>query len=337
MKILDVNYVKWIKLCLAVPLAMVIASIFGLAFAPSAGIITLLTVFDTRKETFVVAAKRVAAFCIMCILCRIVFSIALNIPAYAVFICLFLFICYRFRLEEAIAMNAVLATHFLSAETVSLEMIGNESLLFAIGTGLGILSNLVMPENLQKVREKQRAIDEKMKSILTRMSDYICREDKSDYTGSCFAQVEELLKGLEEEAVIRMSNRMNDNDVYFLKYMHMRTRQCESLKDIYGSIVELSGVPGQAYEISYFIREISDSFHEMNNAETLQAKRNELENSYKEAPLPESRNEFEDRATLFHILRCLKTFLQEKRDFVTELTEEERARYWTIQSKNRES
>ncbi|MGN1146781.1 MAG: aromatic acid exporter family protein [Lachnospiraceae bacterium] len=338
MKFLEVNYVKWIKLCLAIPLAMVIAGVCGLSFAPSAGIITLLTVFDTRQETFVVAAKRVAAFCIMTILCKIIFSIAgCNIPAYAVFICLFLYICYRLKLEEAIAMNAVLATHFLSAETVSLAMIGNESLLFVIGTGLGIAANLVMPGNLQKIREKQRATDEKMKNILTRMSDYICKEDRSDYTGGCFAQVEELLKGLEEEAVIRMRNRLNDNDVYFLKYMHMRTRQCESLKDIYGSIVELSGVPRQAYDISAFIREISDSFHEMNNVETLLAKRDELENSYKAAPLPESRSEFENRAALLHILRCLKTFLQEKRDFVTELSEEEKARYWMMETQTKES
>lgn len=333
MKDFKINYVKWIKLCLAVPLAMVIADALGLTFAPSAGIITLLTVFDTRQETIVVAVKRVAAFCVMIILCKLIFSIAVNIPAYAVFICLFLFICYRFRWEEAIAMNAVLATHFLSAETVNFSMIGNESLLFVIGTGLGIVTNLIMPENIRKIREKQGATDGTIRDILTRMSDYLCREDRSDYTGACFAQVEELLKDLEAEAVIRMRNRLNDNDVYFLKYMRMRTRQCESLKDIYSSIVELSGVPEQAYDISRFILEISNSFHEMNNVKMLLDRQEELVNSYKRAQLPESREEFENRAALFHILRCLRTFLEEKRNFVDELSEEEKARYWNLQRK----
>lgn len=330
MKFLGINYVKWIKLCLAVPLAMVIAGALGLSFAPSAGIITLLTVFDTRQETFFTALKRVAAFGIMVVLCRIIFSAAgITVPAYAVFISLFLYICYLFKLEAAIAMNAVLATHFLSEESVSLAMIGNEGLLFLVGTGVGILVNLIMPRNLEKIREKQKQTDETIRAILLRMSEYLCREDRSGYTGTCFAQVEEVLASLEEEALIRMQNTLDESDRYFLKYRHMRTRQCESLKDIYGSIIELSGVPKQAYAISAFIREIGESFHEMNNAEKLLARLAELADFYKEASLPQSREEFENRAVLFYILRCLRTFLQEKREFVQALTDGEKARYWT--------
>ena len=56
-----------------------------------------------------------------------------------------------------------------------------------------------------------------------------------------------------------------------------------------------------------------------------------LADYYKTAPLPESRQEFEDRATLLHILRCLKTFLLEKREFVQGLTAGEKARYWTAE------
>lgn len=330
MRLVGINYVKWIKLCLAVPLAMVIAGALGLSFAPSAGIITLLTVFDTRQETFFTALKRVTAFGIMIALCKIIFGIAgVSVPAYAVFISLFLYICYLLRLEAAIAMNAVLATHFLSEGSVSLAMIGNESLLFLVGTGMGILVNLIMPKNLRKIREKQKQTDEAIKAILFRMSEYICREDRSGYTGTCFAPLDELLLSLKEEALIHIQNTFYENDRYFLEYMHMRTRQCESLKDIYGSIIELSGVPKQAQDISAFIQEIGESFHEMNNAEKLLARLKELTDFYKETPLPQSREEFENRAVLFYILRCLENFLQEKRDFVQTLTEAEKTRYWT--------
>ena len=113
--------------------------------------------------------------------------------------------------------------------------------------------------------------------------------------------------------------------------MRMRARQCDSLKDIYTGIVELSGVPKQALEISAFIKEIGKSFHEMNNVERLLARQQELTDYYKTAPLPESREEFEDRATLLHILRCLKTFLLEKREFVQGLTAGERQRYWKME------
>lgn len=323
------NYVKWLKLCISVPLAMAVAETIGLSYAPSAGIITLLTVFNTRQETFRETLKRVAAFAIMVVLSVGIFGmLGCHVYAYAVFFCLFLLLCYLLRLETAIAMNAVLATHFLSSRSVEPAMIGNEVLLFVIGAGTGVLVNLIMPGNLKKIRQRQKDTDAYMRKILTRMSEYLCREDRSDYTGTCFAEVEELLAQLEAEAITRMRNTMNAGDRYFLKYMHMRTRQCESLKDIYAAICELTGVPAQAYAISAFIGRIGESFHEMNNVEDLLAELNQLEDSYKEAQLPASRTEFENRAVLFSILRCLGTFLREKQIFVKELTEEERTRYW---------
>ncbi len=329
MKFLKINYVKWIKLCVAVPLAMVIAQVLKLDYASSAGVITLLTVMDTRQETFVVAWKRVGAFAVMSILCKLAFGVVgCNIPAYAVFLCLFLIVCYVCRWDVAISMNAVMATHYLASGGVTPATLRNEVLLFVIGTGLGVLVNLIMPENIKKIREKQRLTDEAMKRILHRMADYLCREDKSDYTGMCFGQVEGLLAELEGEASVRMLNKMSHADRYFLKYMHMRAEQCESLKDIYASIKELSYVPGQAYAISEFIREIGDSFHEMNNVEWLLKKLDILDASYKEAELPKSREEFENRAELWHILRCLEVLLRKKQAFVKDLTQEEKKKYW---------
>lgn len=325
----NINFMKWIKLCISVPIAMVIAQLAGLDYAPSAGVITLLTVLDTRRETFAVAWKRVCAFCTMSILCKLNLALfGCNIPAYAIFLCLFLLVCYWFELDVGISMNAVLATHYLTSGGVTFATLYNEVLLFVIGTLLGILVNLIMPENIKKIREKQHLTDEAMKRILQRMADYLCREDKSDYTGSCFGQLEQLLAELKKESEIRILNKMSRSDRYFLKYMHMRAEQCEILKSVYTGIKELTYVPGQAYDISEFVREIGDSFHEMNNAEGLLERLELLADSYKGAALPKSREEFENRAVLFYLLRCLEAFLRKKQDFVKELTREEKERYW---------
>ena len=330
----QIDFVRWMKLCIAVPVAMILADAFGLAFSFSAGIITLLTVFGTRKETFAVAAKRVLAFGIMLLLCKIVFEIAgCTIAAYTVFICIFIYVCYFMKMEIAISMNAVLATHFLSAGDVSDKMILNECLLFGIGTGLGVLVNLIMPGNIQKVREKQKETDEKIRAILTRMSEYVCKEDKSDYTGSCFVQLEDVLAGLEKEAFIRMQNTMAKEDAYFLKYSQMRNRQCEILKNIYASIKDLTYVPSEVHGISTFLQEIADSFHEMNNAKELSDKLEKLWQSYKQRELPKDRDEFENRAALLQIMRNLKLFLQEKQEFVSALSEEEKQKYWNREVK----
>lgn len=47
-----------------------------------------------------------------------------------------------------------------------------------------------------------------------------------------------------------------------------------------------------------------------------------------ETPLPASREEFENRAILYHILMDLEEFLKMKKKFVDSLTEDQMERYW---------
>lgn len=49
-----------------------------------------------------------------------------------------------------------------------------------------------------------------------------------------------------------------------------------------------------------------------------------------ETPLPASREEFENRAILYHILMDLEEFLKMKKKFVDSLTEDQMERYWYI-------
>lgn len=324
-----INYIKWLKLSIAAPLSMVIAQKLGLNYATSAAIITLLTVQDTKKETLEISVKRAIGFVIMTLLCLMLFRMmGHGAFTYAVFLCLFLFISYWAKLEGGITMNAVLASHYLAAEQITLPVIGNEAVILGIGAGMGMLANLIMPENLKKIRADQARIDDSMKRILERMSIYLCREDKSDYTGECFAQVDKLLASMEREASLRIRNTFTRGDTYFIGYMKMRMRQCEVLKSIYTSIMQMTVIPVQAENLSLFLKEISQSFHEKNNVERLMESLVAMRAGYKVSDLPTSREEFENRAILMQITRDLERFLKLKREFIENLTQEEQRKYW---------
>lgn len=324
-----INYLKWIKLSIAAPVAMIIAGILGLNYATSAATITLLTVQDTKKDTLEISIKRIIAFGIMTLLCYVLYPIiGHNVFAYAVFLCVFLLLCYITGLESGITMNAVLAGHYLAVGEMSPGAVGNEAAILLIGAGMGIISNLVMPENLKKIREGQSKIDGAMKNILTRMSVYLCKEDRSDYTVECFSQVDDLLKAMEKEANLRIRNTFTKGDTYFISYMKMRMKQCEVLKSIYRSIMELNAIPVQAEAISRFLQQVSDSFHETNNAERLLENLGEMRSTFKVSELPKSREEFENRAVLMQIAKDLEQFLMIKRKFAQDLSEEERRQYW---------
>lgn len=326
-----INYWKWIKLSIAAPVAMIIAVSLELNYATSGATITLLTVQDTKKDTLEISIKRIIAFCMMTLLCSVLYPVmGHTVLAYAVFLCVFLLLCYMTGLEGGITMNAVLAGHYLAAGEMSLSAVGNEAAILFIGAGMGMAANLIMPENLKKIRESQKKIDESMKQILARMSVYLCETDRSSYTGECFKEVDELLKEMETEAQIRIRNTFSKEDTYFISYMQMRMKQCEVLKSIYRSIMELEVVPVQATALSLFLKDVSESFHETNNAERLLNDLAGMRETFKSSELPRERIEFENRAVLMQIVKDLQQLLMIKKEFAYNMSEEERQKYWSL-------
>ena len=89
-----INWLKIAKTAVGAAIAAAIAYGLGLNYAVSAGIICLLTVCDTRKETLMVTLKRLMAFAAVTLLCTAVFSVAgFSIPALGVVLAVFLAFC----------------------------------------------------------------------------------------------------------------------------------------------------------------------------------------------------------------------------------------------------
>lgn len=66
-----------------------------------------------------------------------------------------------------------------------------------------------------------------------------------------------------------------------------------------------------------FIRQTADEFAEQNNVETLLSELERLHHHYEQQQLPVTRQEFENRSMLYHILEDMKAFLDIKKDFIT--------------------
>lgn len=74
----------------------------------------------------------------------------------------------------------------------------NEVLILMIGAGIGTLWNLFMPDGRRQLLEYQKTVDDKIVYILHRMAIYIELEDKTDYTGSCFDELDAMLVNLKK-------------------------------------------------------------------------------------------------------------------------------------------
>ena len=134
---------KLIKIAIGSAVSIFLADILGLGYSTAAGIITLLTIQDTVRETMIISVKRAGAFLLATVLACIVFQLGgYHVFSYGIFLFLFIACCIPLHLGDAVSINAVLATHYLLEKNMSPALIGNEALLLFIGSGIGHLRNL---------------------------------------------------------------------------------------------------------------------------------------------------------------------------------------------------
>ena len=310
-------------------ISIFLADMLGLGYSTAAGIITLLTIQDTSRETIVISVKRMCAFLLATVLAYAVFHVVgYHVFAYGIFLFLFIACCIPFHLGEAVSINAVLTTHYLLEKDMSLPFIGNEAMLLLIGAGIGTLLNLYMPGKSKEIRAMQRQLEEDMRAVLMRMSEYIRKEDREDYTGTCFHKLQADIDIGKKQAYAYMNNTFFQESKYFIAYMNMREQQTIVLKDVYKKIISIHMFLPQTDQVADLFYEIGVTFGESNNARALLARLEEVLSQMKSSQLPVTRQEFEARAVLYGILLDLEYFLRLKKEFADALTQEQIRRYW---------
>lgn len=305
-----------LKIAMAALLATVLAQRLGLQYFTTAGIITILSIQGTKLETLKTAGKRALAFLCALILAGLCYGMAgYTVWAFGCYLFLFVLLCLVMRWQEAIAMDSVLVSHFLT-EGCFFPQLGNEVLLFVIGTGFGILINLHLRSRKEQFTQLSDRVDGQIKEILEDMARWLVQEDKSGYGKSAFDLLEKALQQAEDCAVANFGNAPFSRDTYELDYVRMRQRQAVILRAVYDNIREITYLPRQAEQVAELLERIRQEYHRYNNVEGLLGRLGELLEDMQLQPLPRSREEFEARAVLFYILRQMEELLEVKKQFI---------------------
>ena len=308
-----------LKIVIASMCAIYVADALNLEFAVSAGIVAILSIQPTKKETIKTAAGRFFAFVCAVIVARISFwLLGYNYIAFGIYLFCFVCICLCFKWNSAMAMDSVLITHFLSVGNMNPDMIINEFLIFLIGTLAGILANAHLKKDVLHIEKLKDDTDNQIRKILYRMSERILVQDMTDYNGECFTILRDNLRKAQNMAETNYMNVYASDDVYDMKYLEMRNNQCHVLYEMYKNVRKLSTTPIQAEKISIFLKKVSEEYQKDNTAVELMEAFQKLDKEMKEEPLPSERMEFEDRARLFALLRLLEEFLNIKKAFMKE-------------------
>lgn len=306
---------RTIKTVIASVLAILIATQLHLLYATAAGIIAILSVGNTKKTSLKSGLGRVLSLGLAIILSFICFTtLGFHPWAFGIFLLVFIPLSVRFNLADAIVVNSVLITHFLVEKSFSWQMILNETLLMTIGVGLALLLNLYMPDNEKQLKEDIKAIEEDFRTIIFAMAAHLNLEKMAPLDDACL-DLRSKLRAALNQAHIHQKNQWISEEDYYSEYFSMRLAQLRILRDMVNLLIEIDIDGLFVDELRKVLISTAENFAEENDGKLILWQIEAVYQNYRQKPLPQTREEFENRALLFQFLQSFRSFVEIKAIF----------------------
>lgn len=120
-----------VKVVLAAIVAILTAEAFKLQFSFSAGIVAILSVAFTKRETIKTAVNRFFAFIAALLIAAVCFNlIGFGMYGFFAYLVLFIILCQIMGWNSAMALDSVLISHFVTFGVMDIPALTNEIGLF---------------------------------------------------------------------------------------------------------------------------------------------------------------------------------------------------------------
>lgn len=307
---------KTVKMALSATIAIFIADYLGLKFGVTAGVISILSILNTKKEAIKVGAKRLVACIIAILLSFGIYVILGNTPLiFGLFLLIFIPITMKLQVDEGMVVGVVLSTHLLTSENIDFYWILNELALVIIGIGIALIFNLYSPSLEEKFAKNKDEIESLYRNIISEMASKLLMNFEFVKKESDIEKVEKIIAETKDIAYRINNNNLFKSNNYYIEYVNMRAMQLDSIKRMSKHFLRVNMKYEQTILLSQFTLSVGVNIHEDNDCIHLINELAKLRNGYTEMPLPTSRQEFENRAMLFQFLNDLEDFLMIKREF----------------------
>lgn len=301
---------KILKLSLGSSLAIFIAYFFQFQYAMVAGVITLLVVKDTKKETIKGAMGKLLGFILCTLYSYLCFNfLGYNLWSFSLYILIIISTCFVLNIRYVIAMCVVISSHYLLQESMSIYWILNETGLFIIGAGIGIIINMFMFSNKEHIYEGQQKLQKQVSLILVEISEMINKPGRDNNIKHNISILSNLIDSSTKAAYFNINNNLLSDTKYFLDHMEIIKSQRNILNTLYDLVSQLNYLPAQGQIVSNFINKVGNTSFEVNTVNDLLNDLEKMYNDMKTQPLPQDRDEFENRAILFLCLIEMKKYL----------------------------
>ncbi len=305
-----------IKMTLGVLVAIYIAVLFKLSFPLSAGIIVMLSLLDTKKQTFSVAWKRIYTAAIGFVLSALIFNwFGFEPWVLGLFLLTFVPISLKLNAPEGVVMNTVIATHFMSFQSITPANVVNELDLLGIGIGVAIILNLHMPSLENELKEKQVEVETHIKRILMQMSFNLKNLCLVENPTDEMDLLESFIKEAKALALKHVNNLLLVDHQIYVDYFQMRLDQFYWMLYMQKHFKNCFITQTEAEMLSEFTEHMAEMLSVENDPKPLLDDLARIRGVIVKQPIPKTQLEFENYSALYQYMNDLETFILLKLEF----------------------
>lgn len=310
--------------------AIFVAETIGLSYATSAGIVTLLTIQNTRKDTIHLAIKRILSFVVTMVIALVCVNIiSIHFLSFGLFMLLLVAVSYYLDWNSAISVNAVIGTHIIFVERgLSWGLLCNEAVMVLIGIVIALILNLRMPDKEAELQMDIAHIDRYLSENLQAIADHLSSHSKLNQDRAHLSALLEHISNAIEKAYANKNNTLRSHSDYYIHYLNLRREQCEILLHVHYIVAHHDFVVEEAGIVAEVIHEVITHLHVQKNMGGVKHNIDKVAAGILHGKMPENHQEFEGKAVLYQLLYELREFLWHQEMFVADVTEEQILAYW---------
>jgi uncharacterized membrane protein YgaE (UPF0421/DUF939 family) len=301
------------KTALAVVLSIYLAGFLRLDTYTFAGVIAILTLQATRRESLHAAGKLSLAAAVTLALGSCLFYI-LGFHVYVVGFILLLSIPLLVKMgaERGIVLSSVVSLHLFDAQEISWSVIGNEMMILFSGMVVSLLINMAyMPPRKKKLQEIRGQLAEECASLFEHLANHLEQEGYV-WDGKEILTISTLIEQGKKEALVDVENAITRDEMESYQFFEEKEKQFETIKRMLSVLSHVQKVIVQGQMLADMLRKIAGRIERGEQAQMgmMYDEIRVLRAEYECMPLPTTREEFEIRAALLQILNELENYIQ---------------------------
>lgn len=308
--------IRVVKTAVATVIAVWLANRLALEFPMSAGLLAILGVETTRRKGMTSSLVRIGASLLgLALATAMLLSFGFHLWVLALFILIAIPLLNRAKLQNGLATCCVTVFHIFSLGTAAPSVVLNEVWLLLVGLGTATAINMLyMPDAESKLRECRRRVEELFSVIFLQIARHL-RDASHVWDGREVLEAHDAIAEGEQAAQKAEENRLFAGPTYWPVYFQMRRRQLESIQDMLDLVAQVYASLPHGQLVAELFEELSLDVKSETYAGKVERHLLELEDRFKNMPLPQTRDEFEVRSAILQLCFELKYYLNiAKRD-----------------------